>query len=129
MSSLQKPSHYRKQGPQLKKERNQNDTKKISAGDNNNSNNNCGQANSNTHNNKIASIGNANSTNNRADRKPGTVYPPCETCGKTNHYTEEYYFGANAANRPSHGTEDRWNKLKINKKHGSTQLKMSRLMA
>ena len=29
-----------------------------------------------------------------------TVYPPCETCGKTNHSTEICYRGANAANRP-----------------------------
>ena len=28
------------------------------------------------------------------------LYPPCETCGKTNHSTERCYFGANAANRP-----------------------------
>ena len=37
---------------------------------------------------------------NRAEGKPKTVYPPCETCGKTNHSTEKCYFGANAANRP-----------------------------
>ena len=35
-----------------------------------------------------------------AERKPKTVYPPCETCGKTNHSTERCYHGANAANRP-----------------------------
>ena len=37
---------------------------------------------------------------NRAVRKPKTVYPPCETCGKTNHSTEKCYHGTNAANRP-----------------------------
>ena len=41
-----------------------------------------------------------NRNSNRAERKPKTVYPPCETCGKTNHSTEKCYYGANAANRP-----------------------------
>ena len=40
-----------------------------------------------------------------AERKPKTLYPPCETCGKTNNSTEEYYYDANAANRlPSRHT-------------------------
>ena len=43
---------------------------------------------------------NNNRNSNRAERKPKTVYPPCETCGKTNHSTEKCYHGANAANRP-----------------------------
>ena len=34
------------------------------------------------------------------DRKSRTVYPPCETCGKTNYSIERCYVGANAANRP-----------------------------
>ena len=37
---------------------------------------------------------------NQKDRRPTPVYPPCETCGKTNHSMEKCYFGANAANRP-----------------------------
>ena len=41
-----------------------------------------------------------NNNSNRAERKPKTVYPLCETCGKTNHSTTECHFGANAANRP-----------------------------
>ena len=36
---------------------------------------------------------------NRAERKPETVYPSCEICGKTNHSTERCYVRANAANR------------------------------
>ena len=43
---------------------------------------------------------NSNSSNHKIDRKSRTLYPPCETCGKTNHSTERYYVGANAANRP-----------------------------
>ena len=43
---------------------------------------------------------NNNRNNNRAERKQRTVYPPCETCGKTNHSPEKCYNGANAANRP-----------------------------
>ena len=41
-----------------------------------------------------------NKNSNKAEKKPKTVYPPCETCGKTNHSTEKCYFGANAANSP-----------------------------
>ena len=36
----------------------------------------------------------------KIDRKSRTLYPPCETGGKTNHCTERCYVGANAANRP-----------------------------
>ena len=43
---------------------------------------------------------NDNKNSNKAERNPKTVYPPCETCGKTNHSTLICYFGANAANRP-----------------------------
>ena len=43
---------------------------------------------------------NSNPNNNKNDRKSRTVYPPCETCGKTNHSAERCYVGANAVNRP-----------------------------
>ena len=42
----------------------------------------------------------SNPNNHKIDRKSGTLYPPCETCGKTNHSTDRCYVGANAANRP-----------------------------
>ena len=42
----------------------------------------------------------SNPNNHKIDRKSRTFYPPCETCGKTNHSTERCYVGANAANRP-----------------------------
>ena len=42
----------------------------------------------------------SNANNHKIDRKSRTLYPPCETCGKTNHSTERCYVGANAANRP-----------------------------
>ena len=52
-------------------------------------------------------VGNVNSDTNdsnpnnyKFDRKFRTLYPPCETCGKTNHSTKRCYVGANAANRP-----------------------------
>ena len=38
--------------------------------------------------------------NPKTDGKSRTLYPRCETCGKTNHSTESCYVGANAANRP-----------------------------
>ena len=42
----------------------------------------------------------SNPNNQKIDRNSRTLYPPCETCGKTNHSTERCYVGANAANRP-----------------------------
>ena len=42
----------------------------------------------------------SNPNNHKIDRNSRTLYPTCETCGKTNHSTERYYVGANAANRP-----------------------------
>ena len=95
-----KPGHYRSPCRQLKKERDQNHTNKNIAGNNNISNNNSGRINFNTLNSKTVNNGNAKNANNRNDWKPWAVYPPCETCGKTNHSKEKCYFGANAANRP-----------------------------
>ena len=42
----------------------------------------------------------SNPNNHKNDKKSRTLYPPCETCGKTNHSTERCYVGANSANRP-----------------------------
>ena len=42
----------------------------------------------------------SNPNNHEIDRNSRTLYPPCETFGKTNHSTEICYVGANAANRP-----------------------------
>ena len=42
----------------------------------------------------------SNPNKHKIDRKSRTLYPPCETCGKTNHSAETCYVGANAANRP-----------------------------
>ena len=42
-----------------------------------------------------------NKIQRQSQKKPKTVYPPCETCGKTNQSTERWYFGANAANKPA----------------------------
>ena len=36
----------------------------------------------------------------KTDSKPKTLYPPFETCGKTNHSTERCLFGANTAHKP-----------------------------
>ena len=88
-----KPGHYRNQCRLLKKQRETTENNQNNPG-NKNSDANTSNPNSNANNN------NNNRNNNRAERKPKTVYPPCETCGKTNHSTEKCYFGANAANRP-----------------------------
>ena len=86
-----KPGHYRNQCRLLKKQRETTENNQNNPG-NKNSDANISNPNSNAKNN------NNNRNNNRAERKPKTVYPPCETCGKTNHSTEK--IGANAANRP-----------------------------
>ena len=42
----------------------------------------------------------SNPNNHKIYRNSRALYPPCETCDKTNHSTERCYVGANAANRP-----------------------------
>ena len=89
------PRHYKNQCRSLKKQREETENNHNSPGnknsDANNSNPNCNVNNPNNNNNRNSC---------RAERKPKIVYPPCETCGKTNHSTENCYHGANAANRP-----------------------------
>ena len=86
-----KPGHYRNQCRLLKKLQEQTENIQNNPGnknsDVNTSNSNCNVNNPN----------NNNRISNRAERKPETVYPPCETCGKINHSTENCYHGANAA--------------------------------
>ena len=88
-----KPGHYKNQCRLLKKQLEQTEIDQNNPG-NKNSAANTSNPNGNVNNN------NNNKNSNKAERKPKTVYPPCETCGKTNHSTEKCYFGANAANRP-----------------------------
>ena len=93
-----KPGHYRNQCRQLKREKDQGQNNTDSAAKNKNNN---GSAQTNSNPNHEAPVANkANNTKNQRDRKPRPVFPPCETCGRTNHYTERCYLGANAANRP-----------------------------
>ena len=94
----EKPGHYRNQCRQLKRDKDQAQNNTDSAANNQNIN---GSAQTNSNPNHKAPVGNkANNTNNQRDRKPRPVFPPCETCGRTNHSTERCYLGANAANRP-----------------------------
>ena len=89
-----KPVDYRNQCRLLKKQREQ-----IEIIQNNPGNKNSDANNSNP-NHKVNNKNKNNKNSNKAERKPKTVYPPCETCEKPNHSTEKCYFGANAANRP-----------------------------
>ena len=93
-----KPGHYRNQCRQLKREKDQaqNNTDRATTNKNNNG---SAQTNSNP-NHKVPVANKANNANNQRDRKTRPVFPPCETCGRTNHSTERCYLGANAANRP-----------------------------
>ena len=85
-----RPGHYRNQCRLLKKQLEQTEN------DQNNKNSAAYTSNPNGN----VNNNNNNKNSNKAERKPKTVYPPCETCGKTNHSTEKCYFGANAAHRP-----------------------------
>ena len=89
-----KPGHYKSQCRLLKEQREQTENNQNNPG-NKNSNANTSNPKSNVNN-----PNNNNRNSNRAERKPKTVYPPCETCGKTSHSTENCHHGANAANRP-----------------------------
>ena len=93
-----KPGHYRNQCRQLKREKDQVQNNTDSATNNKSSN---GSAQTNSNPNQKETVANkANNANNQRDRKTRPVFPPCETCGRTNHSTERCYLGANAANRP-----------------------------
>ena len=78
-----KPGHYRNQRRLLKKQREQTENNQNIPG-NKNSDTNTSNPNSNVNKN------NNNRNNNKAETKPKTVYPPCGTCGKTNHSTEKW---------------------------------------
>ena len=106
----EKPGHYRNQSRLLKKQREQTENSPNIPG-NKNSDANTSNPNSNvTNHNNIKN-------SNRAKRKLKTVYPPCETCGKTNHSTENCYYGANAVKKDRlPGKEDLNDKLRSNKK-------------
>ena len=91
---FKKPGHYRNQCRLLKKQREQTEIIQNIPGNKNS------DANTSNPSNNVNNNDNNHKNSNRADRKPKTVYPPCETCGKTSHSTEKCYFGANAANGP-----------------------------
>ena len=93
-----KPGSYRNRSPSLKRHKEQSEGTQNNPGNKNSGANNS-MPNNNT--NKNNNNNNNNYKNNdRAEGKPKTVYPPCETCGKTNYHTEKCYYGAKAANRP-----------------------------
>ena len=89
-----KPGRYKTQCRLLKKQREQTDDNQNNPGNKNS------DANTSNPNGNVNNPNNNNRNSHRAETKPKTVYPPCETCGKTNHSTERCYRGANAANRP-----------------------------
>ena len=94
-----KPGHYQNQCRQLKRGKDQ-ARKNTNSADNKNKNNGGCQTNSNS-NNKASNNTNANNTIYKKDRGHRPVYTAFETCGKTNHSTQQKsYFAASAANRP-----------------------------
>ena len=89
-------NNYQNQRPLLKREKDQTRNNTNSA----NNNNGSAQTNSNPNNNKVANNTKGSNINDQRDRRSRPVFPPCETCGRTNQSTEKSYLGANAANRP-----------------------------
>ena len=102
-----KPRHYRNQCRLLKKQREQTEKNQNFSG-NKNSDANTSNPNSNVNNNN-----NNNKNSSKAERKPKIVYPPCETCGKTNHSTEKSYYVANAVKDRLPGTKDRTDRIRF----------------
>ena len=91
--------HCRNQYRHLRRQKKQNRGTQSNSGNKNSGANSPIPDNSN--NNKNNNNNNKNYKNSdRDERKPKTAYPSCETCGKTNQYTEFCYFRANSANRP-----------------------------
>ena len=90
-----KPGHYKNQCRLLKKQREETEDNQNNPRNKNSDANNYIPDNS-TNNNDRNNFKNSN----RAETKPETAHPPCETCGKTNHSAERCYVGAYAANRP-----------------------------
>ena len=93
-TTVKKPGHYKNQCRLLKKQREQTENNQNNPGNKNS------DATTSNQNGNANNPNNNNRNSNRAERKPKTVYPPCETCGKTNHSTERCYHGTKAANRP-----------------------------
>ena len=90
-----KPDNYQTRCRQLKREKHQ------TRNNTNSANNNNGSAQTKPKpNNKFAYNTKGNNINNQRDRRPRPVFPPCETCGRTNHSTEKCHIGTHAANRP-----------------------------
>ena len=119
-----KPGHYQNQCRQLKREKDQTRNNTNSA----NSKNGSAQTNSHPNNNEITNNTKGNNINNQRNRKSRPVFPPCETCGRNNHSTENSYLGANAANRRLHEINDRKDGTKVNKiMLKATQTAMSKL--
>ena len=88
-----KPGHYKNQCTLLKKQREQTEkNQKDPCNKTSDANTSISNSNVNNHNYN-------NKNTNGAEIMPKTVFPHCETYGKTIHSTEKCYYGANAANR------------------------------
>ena len=98
-----KPGHYRNQCRQLKRNKDHS-RKNTNSADNNNGGN---QTNFNSNNRKLSNNINENNPENQKDRRPRPVDPPCQTCRKTNYFTEKCYLGANAENKQPPRTDNR----------------------
>ena len=115
-------SEIKKLVPSAKKQKEQSEDTQNNPGNKNSGANNSIP--NNTANNK----NNISKKSNRAEKEPKTVYPHFETYGKTNHSTEKCYYGANTANRPPPGKDDRQDRIRSKKEPiQMTRMKLLRL--
>ena len=125
VTTVKKPGHYKNQCRLLKKQREQTENNSNNPGNKNS------DANSSNPNGNVNNPNNNNRNSNRAERKPKIVYPPCETCGKTNQPTEKCYImePMQPIDRLP-GREDRKDKIRSKKKPiKMTQMKLDRLQS
>ena len=116
-----KPGHYRNQCPLLKKQREQTENNQNNPGNKIIDASNSNPSGNINNNNKIK-------TTTKTVTEPKTVYPPCETCGKRNHFTENCYIRANAANRlpPQDRRPQRQNQFPEKERERETESKSKR---
>ena len=117
-----KPGHNKTQCRLLKKQREQTENNQNIPGNKNS------DATTSNQNGNANNPNNNNRNSNRAERKPKTVYPPCETCGKTNIPRRDAIIEPTQLIDRLPGREDRKDKIRSKKEPiKTTRMKLIRL--
>ena len=126
MSPLRKPGHYHIQCCQLKREKNQGEFHKNSAG-NKNKNNNSGQTNSNRNNKNANNIKNHNANNQNDSQLKLFAHPVGPVARLTTQQRSSFLEPMQQADRLL-GLENRWDRVRTNgRTHKTRRGKLSRL--